>query len=161
MASPGTALRVARFPEDADEVRRLFLAYAAALDIDLCFQGFAEELAALPGHYAEPAGTVLLAAMGGASVGCVALRPLAAGRCEMKRLYVEPGAQGLGLGRKLVEAVLGQARTRGYRSMRLDTLPSMVSALALYRSFGFEPISPYRHNPVPGAIYLEKRLDST
>ena len=142
-------------------VDKLLREYAASLGFDLCFQGFDRELATLPGDYAPAAGRLLLARVDGALAGCVALRPLGAGVCEMKRLYVRPACRGLGLGRKLVEALLGHARQIGYVTMRLDTVPAMVEAIALYTSLGFRDIPPYRDNPIPGARCLELDLGTT
>jgi ribosomal protein S18 acetylase RimI-like enzyme len=150
----------ARSAADFDAVRALLRAYEASLGVDLCFQGFEEELATLPGRYAPPAGELLLArGEGGEPLGCVALRPLGPGCCEMKRLYVAPAARGRGLGRALVDAVLATARRIGYREMRLDTLPDMAGAVALYRAAGFAPIEPYYDTPVPGTLFLARRLD--
>jgi ribosomal protein S18 acetylase RimI-like enzyme len=151
----------ARFPQERTAVEELLREYAASLGFDLCFQGFERELATLPGDYAPPPGRLLLARVDGALAGCVALRPLGAGVCEMKRLYVRAACRGLGLGRGLVEALLGHARNLDYATMRLDTVPAMVEAIALYTSLGFRDIPPYRPNPIPGARCLELDLGAT
>jgi putative acetyltransferase len=144
--------------EQIEAARALFREYAERLGVDLCFQGFERELAELPGQYAPPRGRLLLASDGGPPIGCVALREIGDGACEMKRLYVRPEGRGTGLGRRLAEAVIAEARAIGYAVMRLDTLPQMREAVALYRSLDFYDIKPYRFNPVEGTVYLEKRL---
>jgi putative acetyltransferase len=152
-------LRAAATPAELGHARALFREYAETLPFALDFQGFEAELAGLPGEYAEPAGTILLAWVGGEAAGCVALRPLdERGTCEMKRMYVRPAFQGRGIGRRLGERILADARARGYRAMRLDTIDAMAPAIALYRDLGFAPIAPYRFNPIPGALYFEAEL---
>lgn len=150
----------ARTADEVSAVAELFRAYAASLNVDLCFQGFEQELASMPGKYAPPRGELLLARDAyGRPIGCVALRPVEAeGACEMKRLYVTPQGRGLGLGEKLVSMILNDAQRIGYREIRLDTLPSMTSAIALYRKFGFEPMDAYYETPVGGTLFLRRIL---
>jgi GNAT superfamily N-acetyltransferase len=151
-------IRPADFPHDLDVVRNLFREYADSLNTDLCFQSFEAELAGLPGKYKPPEGRLLLAWRGDQAVGCVALRPVGTGICEMKRLYVQPGMRGEGLGRKLAERIRQEARAAGYSRICLDTLPTMKSAIQLYADLGFRPTEPYVYNPVPGAIFLALEL---
>jgi len=146
--------------DDLDATVSLFREYAASLPVDLSYQDFDREIADVAGKYAPPRGALLLARLSdGAAAGCVALRPLAPDRCEMKRLYVAPSARGTGLGRALVDAIIGEARARGYRELLLDTLPSMNAAIALYRELGFRDIEPYYPGAPPGTVYLALRLD--
>jgi putative acetyltransferase len=152
-------IRNADSAADLREARMLFEEYAASLDHDLSFQNFEEELVTLPGNYARPDGRLLLAAWDEALAGCVALRRLESGTCELKRLYVRPAFRAQKIGRALAERVIQEAREAGYRKMRLDTLPSMTSAITLYRRLGFQPIESYRENPVAGAVFLELQLD--
>jgi putative acetyltransferase len=145
-------------PTDLETIRSLLREYHALLGVDLCFQGFAAELDGLPGAYARPDGRLLLATDGGASVGCVALRPLGSARCELKRLFVRPGSRGLGIGRQLTVRILADARAIGYEQIVLDTLPSMAAAQRLYEEQGFREIAPYCVNPIAGTRYLGRNL---
>ena len=155
-----TTIRSAFSTEDFAIARQLFREYQAELGIDLCFQGFAAEVEGLPGDYAPPSGRLLLAFRDDVAVGCVALRAVDGTRCEMKRLYLRPGARGSGVGRALVERLLSEARAVGYAEVVLDTLPSMAEAQRMYERFGFRDIPPCRANPVAGARYLGLRLES-
>jgi putative acetyltransferase len=143
---------------DIADARTLMDEYQSLLGVDLCFQGFAQELRELPGAYAPPRGRLLLAHHGDALAGCVALRDAGERRCEMKRLFVRPGARALGIGRALVERVVHEARELGYAEMVLDTLPAMSAAQRLYEELGFRSIAPYCVNPIPGTRYLGRRL---
>ena len=142
--------------DDVAVVRELILEYAASLGVDLAFQDFEHEVATLDTYYE----LMLVARIEGDVAGCVALRRIDDEVCEMKRLYVRPRFRGRDLGRALAEAIIGEARTRGYARMRLDTLPSMTSAMALYESLGFRDIAPYRFNPIQGSRFLELVLQS-
>ena len=142
-----------------DQVRMLFREYTASLEFSLCFQSFENELASLPGEYAPPAGRLLLACWNTTVAGCVAMRKIEDGICEMKRLYVRPSFRGRGLGRDLVQTLIAQARLSLYVKMRLDTIAAgMTEAVGLYRSLGFQEIASYHDKPIPGAIFLELDL---
>jgi GNAT superfamily N-acetyltransferase len=141
--------------EDLEIVRTLLVEYVDSLGFDLVFQNFEEELRNLPGEYAAPEGCLLLAKYQDQPAGCVALRKLSDGICEGKRLYVRPQFRGLKIGRRLVEAIIAEARRIGYTCMRGDTLASMKTAQALYASLGFKQIEPYCYNPIEGAIFVE------
>jgi ribosomal protein S18 acetylase RimI-like enzyme len=142
-------------PADLAAVRGLFEAYAASLSVDLCFQNFAAELDGLPGAYGPPNGALLLARDGdGVAIGCAAMRPIGDGIAEMKRLYVAPRGRGRGLGRLLAERVIAEATARGHRELRLDTLPEMGEARALYAALGFRAIEPYYASPIAGTAFL-------
>lgn len=147
-------IKAAELPRDLDTVRVLFREYAESLGIDLEFQGFEAEVAALPGKYEPPAGRILLAWRGTDALGCIALRPIDASTGEMKRLYVRPQARGEQLGRRLAERVCQEAREAGYARICLDTLPTMGAAQGLYQSLGFRSIEPYVFNPIPGTKFL-------
>ena len=148
-------------PEDLKDTIVLFEEYAKSIGIDLSYQDFTTELATMPGKYAPPNGSLLLARIDSTrtAIGCVGLRPLGPdGVCEMKRLYVEPSGRGLGVGKALAMAVINEARRLRYSSMRLDTLPTMASAITLYKGLGFREISPYYDTPIEGTIFLELSL---
>jgi len=156
---PSFTVAPAASPDELAETAGLFREYETSLDIDLGYQDFADELTALPGKYAPPSGALLLARRDdGAAVGCVGLRDLGGGVCEMKRLYVSPAGRGLGLGRALMEALIEAARSRGYREMRLDTLPTMAAAQSMYRQAGFEAMPPYYDTPVEGTLFMRLAL---
>jgi putative acetyltransferase len=160
---PDHVIRVASTRDDIAIARKLFEEYQAQLGVDLCFQGFAEELAMLPGAYAEPDGFILLAGSVADPLGCVALRPLEpdasnSRSAEMKRLYVRTQARGTGLGRALAEAVIDRARRLGYAQLKLDTLAQMQAARALYRALGFRECPAYYHNPLGGTAYMALSL---
>ncbi|MBB1599736.1 GNAT family N-acetyltransferase [Variovorax sp. UMC13] len=184
IGTPDIVLITPHAADELDALRAVFTEYAGGLGIDLSFQNFAEELAALPGDYAEPRGALLLALVAATDIpaapehrptmlrladgrqavvaGCCALRPLDSAddpnAAEMKRLYVRPGFRGLGLGRRLAEAILDAARTAGYACVLLDTLDDMESARTLYEDLGFVEVPPYYHNPIPGSHYLKVEL---
>lgn len=159
---PEIRLLPADTPEALDAARQIFREYADALGIDLCFQGFEQELAELPGDYAAPGGTLLLAWVDGELAGCGAVRPLAdsdyANACEMKRLYVRRAFRRFGLGRQIAQALMDTAVQLGYSVMLLDTLDDMEAARELYATLGFEEVPPYYYNPIPGAHYLKAEL---
>lgn len=161
MLKPVFQITAVRTAADLEATITLFRSYAASLDVDLAYQDFEGEMAAMPGKYAPPAGELLLARdADGWAVGCVGLRPLdASGCCEMKRLYVCPEGRGSGLGKGLVDALVEVAERIGYREMRLDTLPSMAGAQALYRKLGFEVVEPYYDTPVAGTLFMRRRLE--
>ena len=168
------AIRLARSAADVALARELFVEYARSLDYDLCFQGFDDELATLPGAYAAPQGRLLVVGEPGAAFGCIALRPLmhapiggasradtrvVAGAGEVKRLFVRDAHRAAGWGRRLAQTIVDEARAIGYRELKLDTLESMRAARSLYASLGFTPCAPYYDNPLPGALYMSVTLD--
>lgn len=159
-AAPRIAIDPAAGPADLAHARALFLEYADWLDFDLCFQGFEQELATLPGSYTPPEGGLWLARFEGELAGVVGLRPLAeAGACELKRLWIRPAHRGHGLGRRLTGTAIAAAQTAGYRVMRLDTVGSLMrEARALYDDLGFRETAPYYHNPHPEVSYLALEL---
>jgi putative acetyltransferase len=156
-----SAIAVVEGRTDADYAvgRKLFEAYAAELNVDLCFQGFAAELENLRGIYGPPAGCLLLGKVNGETVGCVGVRERGDGVCEMKRLFVRPPGRGTGLGRALAEEIIARARALGYRRMVLDTLETLKPALALYESLGFRNTGAYYPNPLAGVVYLSLPLE--
>jgi ribosomal protein S18 acetylase RimI-like enzyme len=152
-------LRQVQIPTEVEEARKLFREYQGSLGVDLCFQDFDREVAALPGEYASPSGRLLLCFLGDDLAGCIALRRIDATTCEMKRLYVRPAFRGKHLGRNMAEEIIREARVIGYTLMKLDTLPAMTEAIKLYTSLGFKTTKPYRLNPVPGALFMELKLN--
>ena len=149
----------AQTPSEIEQVHQLFREYESFLDVDLCFQSFEEELADLPGAYASPSGALLIGQIGDNTVGCVAVRYLSDGVCEMKRLFVKPEARGTGLGRQLAQEIIQVARTLGYALMRLDTLNRLADAMRLYESLGFRRTDPYYENPLSGVVFWELKLN--
>ena len=142
-----------------EDARRLFREYEAWLDVDLCFQSFEEELNTLPGKYAQSSGRLFLAFENEKPAGCIALRKIEDDICEMKRLYVRDDFRGTGLGKMLIERLIEEAKTIGYKIMRLDTLPDkMPQAIKLYQSYGFQKIEPYYENPHKETLFMEKLL---
>ena len=139
-------------------VKDLFNEYAESLDFSLCFQGFDEELAGLPGEYGPPYGRLLLAFHDNDRAGCAALRRIDETTCEMKRLYLRPQFRGSGFGKRMAAEIIKMAQEIGYERMRLDTAPTMREAISLYHSLGFKEIGPYRDNPIDGAIFMELAL---
>ena len=145
-------------PEEIAQVRALFLEYGAMPDFCVCFKGFEEEVRSLPGMYAPPEGRLLLAYVEGHTAGCVALRKMESGVCEIRRLYVRPQFRGKRLGRTLAEEIIAQAREAGYHTARLGTLPVMREAIALYQSLGFAQVEPYKADALDGALYMQLSL---
>ncbi len=158
MSERAISIAAAEGPADMERVRALFLEYQDWLGVDLCFQGFEAELAALPGAYVPPKGGLWLAKADGEIAGVVGVRPFKDGLCEMKRLWVRPAFRGLGLGRRLAERTIAAARAAGYRAMCLDTLGHMGAARALYEILGFREIPAYYDNPLDDVRYLELEL---
>lgn len=153
------SIRQATAPVDIELARALFVEYARWLKVDLCFQGFADELRTLPSAYAAPRGRLLLAGHEGDAFACIALRPLADSAVgEVKRLYVQPQRRGEGWGRRLIAALLADARDIGYEELKLDTLDWMNAARSLYEEAGFRACVPYYANPLPGVVYMSLRL---
>jgi GNAT superfamily N-acetyltransferase len=158
MLPDGVTIWQAASAEEIAAARVLFEEYAAALGINLSYQGFPDELAALPGLYAPPRGRLLVAWVGDEAAGCVALRPFGDDACEMKRLYVRPVFRGGGIGKQLGEAIIAEARQIGYATMRLDTVPKLEAATRLYESLGFVRREAYYETPVVGTVFMEKVL---
>jgi putative acetyltransferase len=157
--SPATGIRQATTTDDIERARALFVEYAQWLRVDLCFQGFAEELEGLPGAYAPPRGRLLLAGTAPDAFACIALRPLeGAGLAEVKRLYVQPAHRGERWGYRLAEELIAEARAIGYRELKLDTLEWMTPARALYASLGFRECGAYYDNPLAGVVYMRLEL---
>lgn len=158
MLKKGFTILIANTETHFFEAKSLIREYSNSIGVDLCFQNFDKEMDDFPGEYVPPAGALLLADVGNEYVGCIALRPLEPGICELKRLYVRPGYRGMSIGKHLILQIISEARSIGYRSMRLDTLPQMNAAMSLYEHIGFKYIEPYRNNPVKGSKFMEMIL---
>jgi ribosomal protein S18 acetylase RimI-like enzyme len=158
--SSGFALAEALDAQSVEACRALFREYENGLGVSLCFQGFDNELATLPGAYARPRGRLLLARIAGEPAGCAALRPLGDRDGEMKRLYVRPAYRGMGIGRMLAECVIDEARAMGFATVKLDTLPSMNDAQRMYAGLGFVDVAPYNDNPIAGTRFMSLDLRS-
>ena len=154
-------IRYAENDTDIEIIRKLFVEYAESLGYNLCFQGFNEELKTLPGKYSAPEGILLLAEVSGRIAGCVALRKIGEGICEMKRLYVKPQFRGLGLGKALAVRIIDEGKKLDYKIMRLDTLDILEKAIQIYQQLGFRKVSPYYDNPLPGVTYWELELKNS
>lgn len=139
-------------------IRKLFREYEDFLGFHLCFQDFEKEMAMLPGKYAPPDGRLIIAEYNSEVAGCIAIKKIGEDVCEMKRLYVRPKFRGLKIGRKLAEKIIVEAKTIGYKKMRLDTLKRLKEALSLYRSMGFTEIQPYVYNPLEDVVYMQLEL---
>ena len=145
--------------EQIEQARVLFREYESWLGLDLCFQGFEQELRDLPGKYAKPSGRLFLAYADDELAGCIAMRNLEDGICEMKRLYVRDGFRGQKVGVRLIEKLIDEAQKENYSRMRLDTFPrKMGKAVSLYESHGFRQIPPYYENPYDGVMFMELDL---
>jgi len=154
-----TEIFQAESQDQIDAARALFREYEAWLGLDLCFQGFEEELNNLPGKYALPDGRLFLAYSDGALAGCIAMRKLSTGICEMKRLFVRDAFRGRRIGNELIQKIIEEALDAGYSKMRLDTYPAkMGKAVDLYRSYDFREIAPYYNNPYEGVLFMELDL---
>lgn len=152
-------VKIARTGKEFEDGCGLFRRYAQTLDLDLGFQNFPEELEKIDQLYNKPGGALLIAYKDEIAIGCVAVREQIPGTAELKRLYVHEDYRNYKIGRKLLDLSIGIAKELGYKSIRLDTLPNQTEAQRLYRSFGFYEIAAYRFNPVPGTVYMEKKLD--
>jgi putative acetyltransferase len=153
------AIIEAESPEHIEQARALFREYERWIELDLCFQGFEDEVRNLPGKYAPPEGRLLLAFAGTKPAGCIALRKLSENICEMKRLFVREEFRRLGIGRLLIEKLLAEAAAIGYEKMRLDTFPPKMSkAVELYKTYGFYEIEPYYDNPFGETLYMEAEI---
>ena len=155
---PMVSVRKATFPQDETEVLSIWREFVASPSVDLGFQGYEDEFANLPGKYGAPTGCLLLGTVVGSVQGCVGFRRVNTEICEMKRLYVRPSARGHGLGRRLVEDLIAEARNAGYGEIRLDVLAEFEAARKLYTDMGFEPAEPVSHNPLADTTFLGLRI---
>jgi ribosomal protein S18 acetylase RimI-like enzyme len=150
--------KIATTADDFSSGKSLFQQYAKSLDFDLSFQGFSDELANINRQYNKPAGALILATDTGMAIACIGIRALTSDTAELKRMFVLPDYRGLKIGHKLLTFAINTSKELGYKTILLDTLPGMTAAIKLYRKFGFEKILPYRFNPFPDAVFMEKKL---
>ena len=159
LQAAGITFKTAKTEQDFKDAKQLFKEYAASLDFDLGFQDFKKELDTISKHYNTPKGALLLCLdKQQQAIGCAGVRELSAGRAELKRLYVQPAFRSLKIGKELLSLAITTAKQLGYRYILLDTVPGQEKAQALYNHLGFYKIEPYRHNPIKGTIYMEKKL---
>ena len=158
ISKTGILFKVADSNVYFEDAKNLFIEYANSLDVDLCFQNFEDELKNIQEQYGKPKGALIIAYKNNIAIGCAGIRQFDENTAELKRMFVRDEYRSLKIGKRLLEQAIDIASNLAYKKIRLDTLPGMTKAQALYRSFGFQDISAYRHNPVSGTVYMEKEL---